>query len=246
MSDPNDQLCGCGRPLRHQGMCATKWAQRGGKPKRTIVEAPIRVEEIVPPPPSPPSAMRVSKARRGDEAPTEAEIAEAAKEYDNYLGNVAQWVDSKGGRKPVSNGRELDVRLLRVAGALALNEGEAAVLQGISPQVFSKMMQRRDPQTGRKYRDIFDEGQLHGKVSAKRQAWKQMQMMNSAGVQAMKWWTANNLGWTERRFEERVGMTEHRHAHAHLHKAIPADSDLQKMSDKELIELAIENGGTKH
>jgi hypothetical protein len=141
--------------------------------------------------------------------------------------------------------KTINIKLLEASGQFLHPDSEAAAFQQMSPSWFSKVMRKRDPQSGLTYREIFTNARLMGRASLLRIAREHCTGNGSAAVQMTKFMLENEFGFTERRRQEVAGSVQHHHTH----EAIPSDAELDKLSDRELAELmlgATTKAATKH
>lgn len=245
MSDT--ELCGCGRAPRHKGMCKFKIAR---------LEATGR--KFMPGPKKDRSERRAVNPAGAQKAPTEREAGKnpsglqeipPAREVEPPAPTELMSI-----LRPDTNDRRprktIDIRYLELSGRFLHPDGEAAAFQKMSAGYFSKMMKKKDPQSGLTYRELFTNARLHGRAMLLKIARDHCEEKGSAGVQMTKFMLENEFGFSERRLEETRGQVKH--THTHEHKAIPSDEELGKLSDTELQNLATQVAGgagksmTKH
>lgn len=155
--------------------------------------------------------------------------------------------DGQPNRSHLAAPIEIEAWRVEAGGRLGLTQEEMAAMLGLSMGKFQRLLRQRVPDQTITYRDVFERGQLVVRASLRRTLIEQSKMMNTAGVTAAKWLSANWFGWSERRSEEHNHRGRVEHAHAHLVKEIPADLD--GMTDAQLADMAlgaVGGKGTRH
>lgn len=176
-----------------------------------------------------PKGMAGPRGPRGPQQIALQEIfpPEPGEDGESYTVPLDPVVHSKSGARLLNAQEKI---IMQVCAMAFCTEGETAAYLRIPKQSFSMIMKRKDPETRRFYRDMWNEWSEDAPGSLKRMLFRQARMMDSAGFQAKKLLAANLLGWTDKSTErhEVTGRIVHEH--------IP--KDLTTLTLKELEDLA--------